>query len=157
MLEGLRWQFFEAFLQSHRGAILELFRKILPGATQIGLGITPEFSIKWDFSPSIFSTGSSIMAFPPFDSTEAVAIRVRNSFHWEWKVPSRPPTPLPKDYLSLCPDFDRATAEEVAQGANIPEIVQATFYSMVVNVVVEHNVICNFSASIIMGMLEALR
>ena len=41
--------------------------------------------------------------------------------------------PLPKDYQSLCPDFVRRDVEEEAWDFQIREIMQATFYAMVVS------------------------
>ncbi|KAJ8425245.1 hypothetical protein Cgig2_015852 [Carnegiea gigantea] len=66
-----------------------------------------------------------------------MADHVRETFKWHLRATSHPPRPLPEDYRDLCPGFILSDAEEAAHDFNILEIVQATFYAMVVNDAVE--------------------
>jgi len=74
-----------------------------------------------------------IMAFPPFWDTEDMAYHIRETFKWHLRRSLRPPRPLPEDYRDLCPSFTLPDAEEVAHDFNILTMVQATFYSMLLN------------------------
>ena len=58
---------------------------------------------------------------------------VRETFKWHLRATSCPFQPLPDDYRDLCPCFTLLDVEEAARDFDIPEIVQATFYTMVVN------------------------
>ena len=51
------------------------------------------------------------------------------------------PRPLLEDYWDLCPSITLPDAEEAGCDFNIPEIVQATFYAIVVNNTVELSVV----------------
>ncbi|KAJ8450717.1 LOW QUALITY PROTEIN: hypothetical protein Cgig2_021189 [Carnegiea gigantea] len=44
-----------------------------------------------------------------------------------------PPSPLPKDFQSLCPDFDLATAEQAAAYYELRELSEAIFYVILPN------------------------
>ncbi|KAJ8441585.1 hypothetical protein Cgig2_023149 [Carnegiea gigantea] len=72
-------------------------------------------------------------AFPPFWDTEVMADHIRETFKWHLWRSLCPPHPLPEDYRDLCPSFTLPYAKEVAYNFNIPEIVQATFYLMLLN------------------------
>ncbi|KAJ8433285.1 hypothetical protein Cgig2_014194 [Carnegiea gigantea] len=72
-------------------------------------------------------------AFPPFRDTEAMADYIRETFKWHLRRASRPPRLLPEDYRDLCSSFTLPDAEEAACEFDIPEIIQATFYAMVVS------------------------
>ena len=43
------------------------------------------------------------------------------------------PRPLPEDFYVLCPSFLLAKAEGATAEFELPEIVQATFYTMLLN------------------------
>ena len=45
----------------------------------------------------------------------------------------RPPRPLPEDFHALCPRFSLLEAEGAAADFELPEMVQATFYVMLLN------------------------
>ncbi|KAJ8434801.1 LOW QUALITY PROTEIN: hypothetical protein Cgig2_033751 [Carnegiea gigantea] len=69
-----------------------------------------------------------IMAFPPLYDTREMA---------EYRRATRPPRPLPKYYHVLCPRFSLPEAERAAANFELPKIVQATFYAMLLNEAVE--------------------
>ncbi|KAJ8432913.1 hypothetical protein Cgig2_004587 [Carnegiea gigantea] len=73
------------------------------------------------------------MAFPPTHSTREMANYVTEAITWCWRNASRPPRPLPEDFNVLCPCFSLAEAEAAAAKSGMPEIVQATFYAMLLN------------------------
>jgi len=62
-----------------------------------------------------------------------MADHVRETFRWHSRVASRPSWPLLKNYQDLYPGFTLSDAEEATRDFNIPEMVQITFYAMVVN------------------------
>jgi len=71
--------------------------------------------------------------FPSFTNTDQVAEYVRDNFRWAPREPSAPsPRPLPPNYCGLRP-LDLEVATRYAQDSHIPEMVQATFYAMVVD------------------------
>ncbi|KAJ8438935.1 hypothetical protein Cgig2_012830 [Carnegiea gigantea] len=74
-----------------------------------------------------------IIAFPPLYNTREMADYVRESFIWRWRGATRPPHPLPEDYHILCPRFSLPEAEGAATDFDFPEMVQATFYAMLLN------------------------
>ncbi|KAJ8444094.1 hypothetical protein Cgig2_025095 [Carnegiea gigantea] len=59
-------------------------------------------------------------------------------------------TPLPEDYHVLCPHFSLPEAEGAATDFELPEMMQATFYAMLLNEAVELGVVHGF-------MVEGLR
>ncbi|KAJ8449494.1 hypothetical protein Cgig2_002291 [Carnegiea gigantea] len=71
-----------------------------------------------------------IMAFPPIHNTREMANYVRKTFIWHWRSASRLPHPLPEDSHILCPCFSLAEAESAVAEFELPEIVQARFYVM---------------------------
>ncbi|KAJ8428574.1 hypothetical protein Cgig2_021632 [Carnegiea gigantea] len=78
-----------------------------------------------------------MMAFSPFYNTWEMADYVREFFIWHWRRATRPPCPLPQDYHVLCLRFSLPEAEGVAVDFELPEMMQATFYAMLLNEVVE--------------------
>ena len=56
-------------------------------------------------------------------------------------MPARPPWPLPEDYLDLCQHFILSDDEEAAHDFHIPQLVQAIFYTRVVNEALELGVL----------------
>ncbi|KAJ8442013.1 LOW QUALITY PROTEIN: hypothetical protein Cgig2_033777 [Carnegiea gigantea] len=73
------------------------------------------------------------MAFPPIHNTTEMANYVRETCIWHWKSTSRPLHPLPEDFHVLRPHFSLAEAEGAAVEFELPEIVQAMFYAMLLN------------------------
>ena len=75
-----------------------------------------------------------INLFPNFANTEQAAEYIRDNFRWALREPSAPgPRPLPLDYHGLCPHFDLGAAMRYVYDSHIPEMVQAIFYTMVVD------------------------
>ena len=70
---------------------------------------------------------------------------------------SRPSRPLLKDYWDLCPSFTVPDAKEAAHAFNILEIVQATFYVMLLNDAVELSLVSRDMARGLKSILEGLR
>ncbi|KAJ8432190.1 hypothetical protein Cgig2_013732 [Carnegiea gigantea] len=76
---------------------------------------------------------NSIM-FPNFLSTQQVAEYVRDSFNWSLRESSTlRPNLLPKNHHDLCPNFDLLVAMRYAHSSDIPKMIQAIFYAMVLN------------------------
>ncbi|KAJ8427306.1 hypothetical protein Cgig2_032955 [Carnegiea gigantea] len=86
------------------------------------------------------------MAFPPIYNTRETADYMRESFVWRWRRASRPPRPLLEDFHALWPCFSLPEAEAAAVDSEIPEMVQETFYAMLLNEAVELGVVHSFSA-----------
>ncbi|KAJ8431710.1 hypothetical protein Cgig2_005217 [Carnegiea gigantea] len=66
------------------------------------------------------------------------------------------PRPLPEDYYVLCPRFLLPQAEGIAADFELPEMVQATFYVMLLNEAVELGVVRGFVAEGLKSALVAL-
>jgi len=66
------------------------------------------------------------------------------------------PEPLLTDYHSLCPGFDFGVATQYAQNSNIPEMMQAIFYAMVVNDVAELGLTSRLSIECMMWAIQKL-
>ncbi|KAJ8433390.1 hypothetical protein Cgig2_019180 [Carnegiea gigantea] len=82
---------------------------------------------------------------------------VRESFIWRWRRATRPPHPFPEDYHILSPHFSLPEAERGAADFELPEIVQATFYAMLLNEAVELAVLRGFVAEGLKSSLVGLR
>ena len=82
---------------------------------------------------------------------------VRENFRWHWRSASRPPLPVPEDYRELCPHFALSNAEEAACNFELPEMVQATFYAMLLNDAVGLGIVSGFIAADLKAFLEGLR
>ena len=54
-------------------------------------------------------------------------------FQWNRRGETFPPSHFPKDFRSLCLDFDLAMAEQVAAYYELPELPQAIFCTMLLN------------------------
>ncbi|KAJ8426990.1 hypothetical protein Cgig2_033848 [Carnegiea gigantea] len=96
-----------------------------------------------------------IMVFPPFLDTEEMADHVRQTFKWNLRGASCSPRPLPKEYRDLCPSFTLADAKEAARDFDIPEMIEASFYAMVVDDALELGVISRDMAGALKLALEA--
>ncbi|KAJ8434327.1 hypothetical protein Cgig2_010944 [Carnegiea gigantea] len=79
--------------------------------------------------------------------TEGMANHARETFRWHWKSASHPPRPPPKDYWDLCPCFALFNEEEAARDFELPEMVQTTFYAMLLNNAVELDIVSRFMAA----------
>jgi len=97
------------------------------------------------------------MAFPPLYNTREIADFMRESFIWRWRRATRSPYPLPDDYHDLCPRFLLPKAEGAAPDFGLPEMVQAIFYTMLLNDAVELGVVSGFVADNLKSTLSGLR
>ncbi|KAJ8422873.1 hypothetical protein Cgig2_013746 [Carnegiea gigantea] len=98
-----------------------------------------------------------IMAFPPLHNTKEMANFIRESFIRRWRRATRPPCPLPDDYQDLCPRFLLPKAERAVLDFELPEMVQATFYAMLLNDAIELGIVSDFLADNLKSTLERLR
>ncbi|KAJ8420396.1 LOW QUALITY PROTEIN: hypothetical protein Cgig2_013883 [Carnegiea gigantea] len=73
------------------------------------------------------------MAFLCSLDTKAMSEFVIRRFSWDQRGKAFPPSSLPKDFRSLCPDFDLAVAELAVEHYELPELPQAIFYAMLLN------------------------
>ncbi|KAJ8433988.1 hypothetical protein Cgig2_012681 [Carnegiea gigantea] len=70
---------------------------------------------------------------------------------------SRPPRPLPEDFHTICPRFSLPKAEGAAADFELPKMVQATFYAILLNEAVELGVVRGFMAEGLKSALVGLR
>ncbi|KAJ8452431.1 hypothetical protein Cgig2_000020 [Carnegiea gigantea] len=98
-----------------------------------------------------------IMAFPPLYNTREMVNYVRESFIWRRRRATRPPHPLPEDYYVLYPRFLLPEPEGAAADFKLPEMVQATFYAMLLNEAMELGVVHGFMAEGLRSALVGLR
>jgi len=73
------------------------------------------------------------MAFLRSLDTKAMSVFIIRCFSWDGRGKAFPPSPLPRDFRSLCPDFDFAAAEQAAKHYKLPELLQAIFYAMLLS------------------------
>jgi len=101
--------------------------------------------------------GVLTMAFPLFRNTKEMDAPVQSTFRWHWRSASCPPCPIPEDYRELYPCFTQSKAKEVARDFEHPEMVQATFYAMLLNGNVELGIMSGFVATNLKASIEGLR
>ncbi|KAJ8434186.1 LOW QUALITY PROTEIN: hypothetical protein Cgig2_004657 [Carnegiea gigantea] len=90
---------------------------------------------------------------------EACIIHRRDGWPCEGNFPrsaSCSPHPLPEDFRELCPCFTLSEAEEAARDFKLPEMVQATFYAMLLNNAVELGIVSGFMVTDLRATLEGL-
>ncbi|KAJ8422560.1 hypothetical protein Cgig2_005758 [Carnegiea gigantea] len=87
-----------------------------------------------------------IVAFPLLYDTREMADYVRESFIWRWRRAMRLPCSIFEDYHVLCPRFSLPEAKRAAANFELPKMVQATFYVILLNGVVELGVVRGFMA-----------
>ncbi|KAJ8437859.1 hypothetical protein Cgig2_002993 [Carnegiea gigantea] len=99
------------------------------------------------------------MAFPPIPNMREMANYVKETFIWCWRSASRPPRPFPKDFNMLCLCFSLAEAEAEAAPAELEmlEIIQATFYAMLLNEMFELGVVHEYTVERMKSSLVGLR
>ncbi|KAJ8438624.1 hypothetical protein Cgig2_017962 [Carnegiea gigantea] len=98
-----------------------------------------------------------VMAFPPFHDTVEMANYFRETFKWHLRGASHLLRPLLEYYQDLCPSFTLSDTDEAACDFDIPEIVQATFYAMVVKDAVQLSVLSRDLAGNLKSTLKGLR
>ena len=86
-----------------------------------------------------------------------MADHVRESFVWRWRSASRPSRPLPEDFHALCPRFSLPEAEAAVANFELPKMVQATFYAVLLNEAVELGMASSFMAEGLKSALVGLR
>ena len=97
------------------------------------------------------------MAFPPAHSTREMANYVREAFTWRGRNASRLPCLLPEDFNLLCLCFSLAEVEAAAAESGMPETVQAMFYAMLLNEMLELGVTHEYAAENMRSLLVGLR
>ena len=93
----------------------------------------------------------------PLYNTREMADYVRESFIWRQMRATRLPRALPEDNYFLFPCFSLLEAEGVAPDFELPEMVQATFYALLLNEAVELGVVHGFMAEGLSSALVGLR
>ncbi|KAJ8426194.1 hypothetical protein Cgig2_008911 [Carnegiea gigantea] len=94
--------------------------------------------------------------FPPTHRTREIGNYVRETFTWCRRSASCSLHPLPEDFDVLCPYFSLAEAEAAAADSGLPEIVQATFYAMLLNNMLELGAVDEYTAKKIRSILVDL-
>ncbi|KAJ8430132.1 hypothetical protein Cgig2_011076 [Carnegiea gigantea] len=107
-------------------------------------------------SPYGGSLETLTMAFTPLQDTEEMADHVRETFQWHWRSALRPLRTLLEDYRELCPCFTLSEAEEAARDFNLPEMIQVTFYAMLLNDAVELGIASELMAADLKASLKGL-
>ncbi|KAJ8443430.1 hypothetical protein Cgig2_026217 [Carnegiea gigantea] len=74
-----------------------------------------------------------LMAFSRSLDAKAMSEYVTRHFAWERRGIAFPPSSLPKDFQTLCPDFELAVAKEATEYYEFPELPQPIFYAMLLN------------------------
>ncbi|KAJ8433719.1 hypothetical protein Cgig2_004348 [Carnegiea gigantea] len=95
--------------------------------------------------------------FPDVLSTEQAADYVRETFKWHLRGATRPPRPFPTNYHELYTHFDLTAAEEALHDFCITKMVQAIFYTMVVNEAFELGVLSRDLAEHLKLCIEGLQ
>ncbi|KAJ8436377.1 LOW QUALITY PROTEIN: hypothetical protein Cgig2_032198 [Carnegiea gigantea] len=79
-------------------------------------------------------TRRRVSSFPTFQDTTHTAEYVRDNLYWSVSESSSlHPNLLPLHFVALCPEFDHIVAMQFAHVAQIPKMVQAIFYAVVIN------------------------
>lgn len=98
-----------------------------------------------------------VMAFPLIRDTREMALYLRETLGWHRRNAARPPRPLPENFSGLCPDFSLLEAELAVAEFGIPELVQATFYAMLLNDAVEFGTAHEFTGDEMKSVLMDLK
>ncbi|KAJ8428568.1 hypothetical protein Cgig2_000432 [Carnegiea gigantea] len=96
------------------------------------------------------------VAFPthPLPSDYKELAKVKEYARDYERSASRPPPPLSKDYRDLCPRFTLSDAEKAARDFELPKMIQATFYAMLLNDTIELGLVDTFMAVNLRATLE---
>ena len=97
------------------------------------------------------------MAVPLIRNTREMTLFLRETLGWYRRNASHPPRPLPEDFSGLCPGFSLSEAEIAAVELGLPEMVQATFYAMLLNDAVELGAAHEFTGDEMKFVLMDLR
>ena len=85
-----------------------------------------------------------------------MADHVSETFKWHLRKASCPPQLVPVDFQDLCSSFTLPDTEEAAHDFNILEIIQATFYAMMVNDALQLSVVSRDVAEHLRSTLKGL-
>ncbi|KAJ8433463.1 hypothetical protein Cgig2_014504 [Carnegiea gigantea] len=151
-LTELRWGAFESWIWLFDDGVYEA--RVHPKS---GSGIGARADRRGESSKLSVIVCAVSMAFPPIRSTREMANYVRETFIWRWRSALHPPRPLPEDFNVLCPCFSLAEAEATAAELELPEIVQATFYAMLLNEMLELSIVHEYTAERMKSSLVGLR
>ncbi|KAJ8422130.1 LOW QUALITY PROTEIN: hypothetical protein Cgig2_024217 [Carnegiea gigantea] len=97
------------------------------------------------------------MAFPPTHSTREIANYVKEAFAWHGRNATHPPRTIPQDFNVLRLRFSLAESETAAAESRMLEIVQATFYAMLLNEMLELGAVHECTAENMRSLLVGLR
>ncbi|KAJ8423581.1 LOW QUALITY PROTEIN: hypothetical protein Cgig2_002910 [Carnegiea gigantea] len=114
---------------------------------------TPSRGKSWERAQSALF----VMAFPLLHDTGEMADFMRESFRWRWRSVMRPLHPLPDDCQDLCLCFVISEAEQAALDFELPKMVHATFYAMLLNNSVRLGLVGGFIAASLKVSLEGLQ
>ena len=97
------------------------------------------------------------MSFPLIRNTKKMALYLRETLGWHRRDAVQPPRPLPENFPGLCPDFSLLEAEQAAAELGLPELVQATFYAMLLNDAIEFSAAHEFTGDEMKSVLMDLK
>ncbi|KAJ8446021.1 LOW QUALITY PROTEIN: hypothetical protein Cgig2_012365 [Carnegiea gigantea] len=159
-LVELRWSTIEEWVSRNRGSILQaatqsyivIRKRLLSLAMHLPLPVTfLEREISFlERDSALFS----ITVFPYFLSTEEMANHIRKTFNWHLKRVTCPSQSLSENYHDLCLDF--ILFDKTPHDFHIPEMIQAVFYTMVVNEALELGILSKNLAEHLRSALEGL-
>ncbi|KAJ8419943.1 LOW QUALITY PROTEIN: hypothetical protein Cgig2_020753 [Carnegiea gigantea] len=162
-LIGLRWSTFEAW---NRDRVLEAqFREeaeqkeesLDAEGTTSSLNDDKQEENKREMKREGAFHAPFIMVFPPLYDTIEMINFVRESFRWHCRNTTRLPCSLSDNYYDLCPRFTLCDAERAAFDFELPEMVQVTFYAVLLTDAVELGIVSGFIAVDLKLTLEGLR
>ncbi|KAJ8443504.1 hypothetical protein Cgig2_016987 [Carnegiea gigantea] len=135
------------------------YAMLLNVAKRLGVLHGPRFqSLESTSAKGTFGDRCAVnMAFPPTHSMREMANYVREAFTWHGRNTVRPPRALPEDFNVLCPHFSFAEAETAAVESGMPEIVQAMFYAVLLNEMLELGAVHVYTAENMRSLQVGLR
>ncbi|KAJ8429187.1 hypothetical protein Cgig2_028760 [Carnegiea gigantea] len=145
-LTELRWSTFESCVWLNRDRIFEA--RFQAKAEQKEESLRAEIGERKEIERAQYSP--FVVVFPPLYNTRKMA-------NFRWRRATCPPHPLSDDYQDLCPCFTLPEAERAALDFELPEMVQATFYPMLLNDTVELGIVSGFLVDDLKLTLEGLR
>ncbi|KAJ8435255.1 hypothetical protein Cgig2_005307 [Carnegiea gigantea] len=151
-LTELRWRAFESWIWLFGDRVYEARFRLSSLGEGAWTGRQGEASSGGAVDKGAFRDPVVIMAFLPTHSTKEMANYVREVFTWC----RRSARPLPGDFEVLCPHFSLGEAEAAAMESGLPEIVQAMFYAMLLNDVLELGAVHEYTAEKMRSVLMDL-
>ncbi|KAJ8438046.1 hypothetical protein Cgig2_014175 [Carnegiea gigantea] len=142
VLTKLRWNTFKSWVWLYGDCIFEAWFR-MRAAPEEGSGAGQQ------------GKGSEEEPKGEGSTTEGAASPSNDEKHWRRALCL--PHPLPEDFHTLCPRFSLPEAEGAAADFELSEMVQATFYAMLLNEAVELGVVHSFMAKGLKAALVGLR